>query len=139
VTLYPVDRTEEIVETALELIQIDTQNPPGETTAAIDAIDTTLSNHGLETERIIADPAKPNLFAQLNGQRDETLLFNGHVDTVPFTADSWTCDPLGERDGERLYGRGATDMKGHWRRCCGHFWCSPKPIRNRRSTLQSQS
>lgn len=111
-TLYPVDRTEEIVETALELIQIDTQNPPGETTAAIDAIDTTLSNHGLETERIIADPAKPNLFAQLNGQRDETLLFNGHVDTVPFTADSWTCDPLGERDGERLYGRGATDMKG---------------------------
>lgn len=109
---YPPDRTEEIVETALELIQIDTQNPPGETAAAIDAVDTLLSNHGLDTRRIVADPAKPNLFAQLDGQRDATLLFNGHVDTVPFAADSWTYDPLGERDGEWVYGRGATDMKG---------------------------
>lgn len=31
---------------------------------------------------------------------------------MPFDPDGWTVDPLGERDGETIYGRGATDMKG---------------------------
>jgi succinyl-diaminopimelate desuccinylase len=31
---------------------------------------------------------------------------------VPFDADAWSYDPLGERVDDRLYGRGATDMKG---------------------------
>ena len=53
-----------------------------------------------------------DLLARVPGAGDQTLLYNGHLDTVPFDAGAWTHDPLGERDGDRLYGRGATDMKG---------------------------
>jgi putative selenium metabolism hydrolase len=40
------------------------------------------------------------------------LLFDGHLDVVP-PAGSWSVDPFGgEVSGGRLWGRGATDMKG---------------------------
>lgn len=40
------------------------------------------------------------------------LLFDGHMDVVP-VAGSWSVDPFGgEVVDDRLYGRGATDMKG---------------------------
>jgi putative selenium metabolism hydrolase len=42
------------------------------------------------------------------------LHFDGHLDNVPATArDQWRYDPWGAQiDGGRIYGRGATDMKG---------------------------
>jgi succinyl-diaminopimelate desuccinylase len=52
------------------------------------------------------------VIATLPGTGDATLCFNGHLDTVPFDREGWTTDPLGERRGDRIYGRGATDMKG---------------------------
>jgi len=48
------------------------------------------------------------------GPRDEklALLFDAHMDVVP-VAGQWTVDPFGaQRINGRLYGRGATDMKG---------------------------
>jgi putative selenium metabolism hydrolase len=45
-------------------------------------------------------------------ETEVAVLFDGHMDVVPVT-DGWTVDPFGaEIIGERLYGRGATDMKG---------------------------
>ena len=43
-----------------------------------------------------------------------TLLFDGHIDTVPVPDPSkWTHDPYGgERIEGKIYGRGTTDMKG---------------------------
>ncbi len=44
----------------------------------------------------------------------KTVLFDGHIDTVPVSdGHQWTTDPFGGRiiDG-RIYGRGASDMKG---------------------------
>ena len=38
------------------------------------------------------------------------LCLVGHVDTLPL--DGMTVNPLGERRGNRYYGRGTTDMKG---------------------------
>lgn len=38
------------------------------------------------------------------------LCIAGHVDTLPF--EGMTINPLGERRGNRYYGRGTTDMKG---------------------------
>lgn len=103
---------ERLLELAQDLLGIDTQNPPGETREIITRVETFFENLGLTTRRIATDPAKPNLLATLPGDADQTLLYNGHVDTVPFDDSRWTRDPLGERDGDRLYGRGATDMKG---------------------------
>lgn len=67
---------------------------------------------GLETERLSAASADPGLVAWFPEQPAPELVFNGHIDTVPFDREAWTRDPLGERDGSEIYGRGATDMKG---------------------------
>ena len=108
----PVPSTDRVVDIATDLIAIDTQNPPGDVRAIADYVEELLATTGFDTERTVTDPAKPNVLATLSGGSDHTLLYNGHVDTVPFDAGAWTRDPLGERDEERLYGRGATDMKG---------------------------
>jgi len=94
------------------LLSFDTQNPPGETQAAIEWLRERVARLNVETEWVASDPEKPNLVVTLPGQSDRTLLYAGHLDTVPFDREAWSVDPLGEvRDG-RLYGRGATDMKG---------------------------
>ena len=105
----PADRLENLL---LELLAFDTANPPGRTREMAEWTDSFLTNLGLETEWIVEDPAKPNLFAHLPGDCDENLLYLGHFDTVPYASAEWTHDPLGERVNDRIFGRGATDMKG---------------------------
>jgi len=105
-------RADALVEELLGLLAVDTANPPGETAALVDAVEARLDRLGIETERVVADPAKPNLLATIPGADPRTLLYNGHLDTVPYDERAWEHDPLGERDGDRVYGRGATDMKG---------------------------
>lgn len=105
-------RADALVETLLDLLAVDTSNPPGETGALADAVEARFDRLGVETERVVADPAKPNLLATIPGDGPRTLLYNGHLDTVPYDERAWERDPLGERDGDRVYGRGATDMKG---------------------------
>jgi len=57
---------------------------------------------------------RPNVIATCKGNgRGRSLILNGHCDVVsPEPLDAWTYDPWGaEIDGDRLYGRGAGDMK----------------------------
>ena len=103
---------EELVSLALAMLAVDTSNPPGDTREIVAEIERFLDPLPVEVERFAVDPAKPNLLVRVPGASDRTLLYNGHLDTVPFDADAWTRDPLGERDDDRVYGRGATDMKG---------------------------
>ena len=53
-----------------------------------------------------------NVIGKLTGDREgPRILLNGHVDTVEKT-DSWSSDPVEpRREGDRLYGLGALDMK----------------------------
>ncbi len=57
---------------------------------------------------------RPNLGARRKGRgAGRSLVLSGHIDTVPVGSVAWTRAPFGaERDGNRLYGRGANDMKG---------------------------
>lgn len=59
------------------------------------------------------DGTKANLFARLGPSDRPGVILSGHSDVVPVVGQAWTSDPfvLAERDG-RLFGRGATDMKG---------------------------
>jgi len=109
---YVRDNREALTDLALDLLAIDTSNPPGDTREIAGAIERFLDPLPVEVERVAVDPAKPNLLVRLPGESDRTLLYNGHLDTVPFDAAAWTRDPLGERVDDRVYGRGATDMKG---------------------------
>jgi acetylornithine deacetylase len=57
---------------------------------------------------------RPNVAGWLHGAGDgRSLILNGHVDVVsPEPVENWTRDPwAAEIDGDRMYGRGALDMK----------------------------
>ncbi len=57
---------------------------------------------------------RPNVAAKKAGVGGgRSLVLSGHVDTVPKGTQNWTRDPFGGAiEGNRLYGRGANDMKG---------------------------
>ncbi|MFB6071721.1 MAG: M20 family metallopeptidase [Halobacterium sp.] len=103
---------EDLVALTLDLLAVDTSNPPGDTRAIVSEIERFLEPLPVDTERFAVDPAKPNLLVRVDGASDRTLTYNGHLDTVPYDGDAWTHDPLGERVDDRVFGRGATDMKG---------------------------
>lgn len=109
---YLTTHRSELAEFAETLVGFDTQNPPGRTVAVVDWLETTLADTSVAVDRIEVDPEKPNLLASLPGASDRTLCFNGHLDTVPFDGSDWSYAPLGARVEDRIYGRGATDMKG---------------------------
>jgi acetylornithine deacetylase len=57
---------------------------------------------------------RPNILATMRGSGGgRSLLLNGHTDTVPpGPAGAWSHEPFDATvDGDRLYGRGASDMK----------------------------
>jgi acetylornithine deacetylase len=73
-----------------------------------------LDGFGVKVRLSGADTSvKANLFATMGPEEDGGIVLSGHSDVVPVDGQPWTTDPfrLDERDG-RLYGRGATDMKG---------------------------
>ncbi|NCD07816.1 MAG: YgeY family selenium metabolism-linked hydrolase [Negativicutes bacterium] len=56
-----------------------------------------------------------NIIGRIKGKHPgKTILFDGHIDTVPVPGEGkWRHDPFGGELVEgRIYGRGATDMKG---------------------------
>src|SRR5205807_6656286 len=61
---------------------------------------------------------KANLIATIGNADVPGYILSGHTDVVPVDGQNWSSDPfrLAQRDG-RLYGRGATDMKG-FVACC---------------------
>lgn len=112
VDTYISEHRSELLEFTETLVGFDTQNPPGGTVPVVEWLESELQNAGVDVERVEVDPEKPNLLATLPGESEQTLCFNGHLDTVQFDESDWTRSPLGERDQDRMYGRGATDMKG---------------------------
>ncbi|MFN8591995.1 MAG: M20/M25/M40 family metallo-hydrolase [Thermomicrobiales bacterium] len=70
-----------------------------------------LEDAGLEPERQPTEGDRPNVIARVENGEGPTLLLNGHVDTV-LTVEGWASDPWrARREGNRLYGLGAADMK----------------------------
>ena len=67
-----------------------------------------LRDLGLAVDVREVTPGRSNLYARLRGAGDgPTLMLNGHLDTIPIGV----CPPC-RREGDRIYGRGAADMKG---------------------------
>lgn len=69
---------------------------------------------GATTRRTVdADGQKANLFATLGPNVDGGVVLSGHTDVVPADDAGWTASPfLATRRDQRIYGRGAADMKG---------------------------
>jgi succinyl-diaminopimelate desuccinylase len=95
------------------LIGFNTINPPGNEADCIEYLAGLLSGLGFETAIHPYRPGRSNLIATLGSNADVPgLCFSGHVDTVPLGQQQWTQDPFaGKAVGDRLYGRGSSDMK----------------------------
>jgi acetylornithine deacetylase/succinyl-diaminopimelate desuccinylase-like protein len=102
------------IEVLGDLIRIDSTNPPGNETAAINLIRSLLEQNGISTETLARDASRPNLVARIAGRGEAPpLLLQGHVDVVPTHDQQWDHDPFGGEiiDGY-MWGRGTLDMKG---------------------------
>ncbi|WP_299373054.1 acetylornithine deacetylase [uncultured Kiloniella sp.] len=73
-----------------------------------------LKEHGVSSSLSYDETKqKANLYATIGPEVKGGVVLNGHTDVVPVKGQTWTIDPfvLTERN-NRLYGRGAVDMKG---------------------------
>ena len=96
-----------------EFIQVDTINPPGNESRAVDFYAAIFDAEGIAYETAESAPGRGNIWARLDGGDEPALILLQHTDVVPADREYWSTDPLsGEiRDGY-IWGRGARDMKG---------------------------
>jgi succinyl-diaminopimelate desuccinylase len=102
-----------VLELTRELVRTETINPPGDESRAAELVGARLEAAGLDVERHPLAPGRDNVVARWPGRGSGTsLCLTAHLDTVPLGQADWTHEPLGaELDGDRLYGRGSSDMK----------------------------
>lgn len=106
----------DVISLLSDLVAIDSVNPslvPGAAGEAEIAryVASWLRTSGLEVETPEAAPGRPNVVARTGGARaGRRLLLNAHLDTVGVSGMRQPFEPRIE--GDRLYGRGAFDMKG---------------------------
>lgn len=96
-----------------KLVSFNTINPPGDERDCARFLGHLLEQAGYETRYYEFAKNRPTLIARLgaSGQKPP-LCFTGHLDTVPLGVTPWALDPFaGETDGDRVYGRGTSDMK----------------------------
>ena len=121
---------QEILETLQEMVRIP--SVVGDEAKAQDYVEGLYRSLGLDVVRFQPDIEKvkdhpsfidtgmsyenrPNIIGTLSGdQNSPSLILHGHIDVVsPEPISEWTHDPWGaEIEGDRMYGRGAGDMKG---------------------------
>lgn len=101
------------IELTRRLIGFDTVNPPGREAECALYAARILADAGLQVAQHAFAPGRTSLVASISGSsNDPPLAMTGHLDTVPFGVAPWSREPLAaEIDGDRLYGRGASDMK----------------------------
>ena len=102
------------IDLAQALIRCPSVTPADE--GAMDVLQSALEELGFTCHRLPFAtgnaPEVQNLYARI-GDRAPNFCFAGHTDVVPVgDANEWSVDPFAaEIKGDRLYGRGASDMK----------------------------
>ncbi|WP_431324076.1 acetylornithine deacetylase [Rhizobium sp. YTU87027] len=80
----------------------------------VDWIMTYLESHGAKVSVLMGPEGdRANLLATIGPVDVPGYILSGHMDVVPAGEPGWSSYPfILRRDGDRLYGRGTTDMKG---------------------------
>ncbi|WP_229521527.1 M20 family metallopeptidase [Paenibacillus monticola] len=95
------------------LIAVNTCNPPGNEHRLSLVLQDFLQELGMTSSISSLEKGRSNLELVLTGSGRKRLMFCGHLDTVsPWTSAAGAYDPHGAViDGNRMYGRGTSDMK----------------------------
>lgn len=104
--------TREAIDILGRLVSFDTTSSESNL-ALIAYVEAYLAEHGVTSRRIAnADGSKANLLATIGDGMAGGIVLSGHTDVVPVKDQPWTSDPFVlTRRGDRLYGRGTSDMK----------------------------
>ncbi|HUA87295.1 MAG TPA: M20/M25/M40 family metallo-hydrolase [Bryobacteraceae bacterium] len=104
------DRTRQYL---LDLLRLDTSNPPGNETRVADYLKQVADAHGISCDLVGNDPHRQNFIARLKGAgKGRPLLLIAHTDVFPAERSQWSVDPFaGENRNGYIYGRGTQDDK----------------------------
>jgi succinyl-diaminopimelate desuccinylase len=115
------DKRDDLIALTQDLIRMPTINPPGEFyDDCVHYLGQRLHQRGFEVEYYRAEGApgdsdrypRMNVVARHQGSSGPCVHFNSHIDVVA-VGNGWQQDPFAAKlVGDRIYGRGACDMKG---------------------------
>ncbi|MBB3049290.1 succinyl-diaminopimelate desuccinylase [Prauserella isguenensis] len=102
----------DVLSLTRELVAVDTIDH--DENHALAVVAPHLEDAGFDVRTVEHEPGRGTLIAEWHADATAPpLCLSGHVDTVPLGGADWSRDPFrAEPDGDRLYGRGTTDMKG---------------------------
>lgn len=103
----------DLLDLCSRLIQINSVNPPGDSTEITQFIQGYLEDAGLRVDIHESAPLQYNLVSKYGNEAGKKLIYCGHTDVVPVgNLENWDFDPFsGEIKDGFLLGRGASDMK----------------------------
>ena len=96
-----------------ELLHFNTINPPGVERDCARRLGKLLEDGGFSVSYHEFADTRTSVVATIGGKQDKPpICFTGHLDVVPLGMAPWSRDPFaGATDGDRVYGRGVSDMK----------------------------
>lgn len=111
--IFELLNKDEIVELLQKMIKFKTVNPPGDETPLAEFLADEMISFGMEAAVERLNENRANVTGRLRGTGErKSLLFNGHLDTVPPGDIKWEYSPYSaEVIGNKIFGRGSADMK----------------------------
>ena len=104
-------RPDDLFTLCSRLVQIPSENPPGDTSKLAAFIRDHLAVQGLAVEWHEPKAGQPNLVATIGAGSGPNVVLSGHLDEFP-AGQGWTRPPFsGAIEEGRIWGRGAGDMK----------------------------
>lgn len=95
------------------LIQIKSVNPPGNEAQIANFIKKFLLKNNIHSELVPLEEGRSSVIAKIEGEEERNITLCGHIDTVRVKEEDWAKPAFqGLIENGKMYGRGASDMKG---------------------------
>jgi succinyl-diaminopimelate desuccinylase len=103
----------DVISLTQKLLYFNTINPPGNEASLAEFTGELLAGYGFTVRYYDYAEGRKHMIAEKGvNKSSKPLIFSGHFDTVPLGIMKWEHDPIaGEISGDRIYGRGSSDMK----------------------------